>query len=134
VAATEGGIVALAPLTDPAVTAAITLLRDRPDEQWTVGELARTVGLSRTQFSARFRDVVGDPPMRYLTKIRLTRAAGLLATTNDNLYAIARAVGYDTEASFSKAFKRAYARAPGEYRRARTARPVEIDDLEQSTA
>jgi AraC-like DNA-binding protein len=133
-AASEAGIETLEPLTDPAVSSALALLRDHSDESWTVGELAHKVGLSRTQFSARFRTLVGETPMRYLTKMRLTHAAGLLVTTNDNLYAIACATGYETEASFSKAFKRAFEYTPGEYRRTRRARPIDIGDIDESSA
>jgi transcriptional regulator GlxA family with amidase domain len=106
----------------------VHLLHSRPDEPWTVAGLARAVGLSRTLFTGRFRDLVGHPPIRYLTKVRLSRAAGYLATTNDNLSAIARRTGYDSEASLSKAFKREYRRSPGEYRRHSVATPVVVDD------
>ncbi|HEX9505399.1 MAG TPA: AraC family transcriptional regulator [Acidimicrobiia bacterium] len=128
IAANEAGVVGLAHLSDPAIAKAVELLRDRPDGRWTVADLARDVGMSRSRFSARFGELVGETPMRFLSKVRLTHAAGLLITTNDNLYTIARAAGYESEASFSKAFKRSFGRAPGEYRRERSARPIEIDD------
>jgi transcriptional regulator GlxA family with amidase domain len=82
--------------------------------------------MSRTVFSGRFRDLVGQTPIRYLTGARLGRAAGYLATTNQSLHAIARRTGYDSEASFSKAFKREFGRSPGEYRRQIAAKPILI--------
>lgn len=128
VAANEAGVVGLAHFGDPAIAKAVELLRDRSNERWRVAELARDVGMSRTRFSARFRELVGETPMRFLTKVRLTRAAGPLITTNDNLYAISRAVGYENEASFSKAFKREFGRSPGEYRRECAGQPIDISN------
>ncbi len=125
--AQDAGLVQLAPLRDPAIAQAVHLLRSRPDKSWTVGDLARTVGLSRTLFTARFRELVGDSPIRYLTKVRLSRAAGYLTTTDHNLATIARRTGYDSEAALSKAFKREYGTSPGGYRRLRAAQPIAID-------
>lgn len=131
--AQDAGLVQLAPLRDPAIARAVHVLSSRPDEQWTVADLARVVGMSRTLFTARFRELVGETPIRYLTKVRLSRAAGYLATTNHNLYAIARRTGYDSEASLSKAFKREYGRSPGDYRRQSAARPILIDNDDGET-
>ena len=125
--AQDAGLIQLAPLRDPAIAQAVHLLRSRPDKAWTVVDLARTVGLSRTLFTARFRELVGEPPIRYLTKVRLSRAAGYLTTTDHNLSTIARRTGYDSEASLSKAFKREYGTSPGEYRRHRATQPIAID-------
>jgi transcriptional regulator GlxA family with amidase domain len=69
------------PLRDPAIAQAVSLLRSRPDTSWTVGDLGRTVGPYHTVFTARFRELVGEPPIRYFTKVRLSRPAGHLATT-----------------------------------------------------
>jgi AraC-like DNA-binding protein len=129
--ARDAGLVQLASLGDPAITQAVHLLRSRPDQPWTVAELAHAVGMSRTLFIARFRDLVGQPPIRYLTTVRLSRAAGYLATTNHNLSAIARRTGYHSEASLSKAFKREYGTSPGDYRRHSAARPIVIDGDER---
>jgi transcriptional regulator GlxA family with amidase domain len=84
--------------------------------------------MSRTAFTVRFRSAVGVPPIGYLTRLRLTRAAGYLATTSANVRQVARLAGYDNEASFSKAFRRAFGRPPGEYRRERLAAPTLADD------
>jgi AraC family transcriptional regulator, alkane utilization regulator len=123
------GLVDLAALADPAIARAVHLLHSRPDKAWTVADIARTVGLSRTLFNTRFRALVGQSPIRYLTTVRLGRAAGYLATTNASLSAIARRTGYEGEASLSKAFKRMYGRSPGGYRRQAVAEPIVIRDL-----
>lgn len=82
-----------------------------------MADLARKVGLSRTALATRFRDLVGEPPMSYLARLRLGQAAGYLSSTDKTVRQIARLVGYESEASLSKAFRRAFGRAPGEYRR-----------------
>jgi AraC-like DNA-binding protein len=106
---------------DPPVAAALALLRAQPGAPWTVADLARKVGLSRTALAVRFRDLVGEPPMSYLARVRLGQAAGYLSTTDKTVGQIARLVGYESEASLSKAFRRAFGRAPGEYRRQQAA-------------
>ena len=106
---------------DPSVGAALALMRAQPDAPWTVADLARKVGLSRTAFAARFRDLVGEPPMSYLARLRLGYAAGYLSATDKTVREIARMVGYSSEASLSKAFQRRFGRAPGEYRRQQAA-------------
>ena len=106
---------------DPSVGAALALLRAQPGAAWTVADLARKVGLSRTTLAARFRELVGEPPMSYLARLRLGQAAGYLSTTDKTVGQIARLVGYESEASLSKAFRRAFGRAPGEYRRQQAA-------------
>lgn len=102
---------------DPAVGAALTLLRSQPGATWTVADLARKVDMSRTAFAARFRQLVGEPPMSYLARLRLSHAAGYLSKTDMTVRQIARLVGYENEASLSKAFRRTFGHAPGEYRR-----------------
>jgi AraC-like DNA-binding protein len=109
---------------DPVIGTALSLLRLHPDARWTVAGLASKSGLSRTAFAARFRDLVGEPPMTYLARLRLGHAAGYLATTDKTLPQIARLVGYHSESSFSQAFRRAFGRTPGEYRRAQLAAPA----------
>ena len=106
---------------DPSVGAALALLRAQLGAPWTVADLARKVGLSRTAFAARFRDLVGEPPMSYLARLRLGYAAGYLSATDKTVREIARMVGYESEASLSKAFRRAFGQAPGEYRRQQAA-------------
>lgn len=119
---------------DPAVGTTLALLRLQPGAPWTVADLARKVDMSRTSFAARFRDLVGEPPMTYLTRLRLGHAAGYLVATDKTLQQIARLVGYDNEASLSKAFRRTFGQAPGEYRRQRLAGPVVRATLDTSPA
>jgi AraC family transcriptional regulator, alkane utilization regulator len=104
-------------LRDPVVAAALRLLHERPQDRWTVAELARRVALSRSALSDRFRAATGESPRRYLTRIRITRAAEELRTSDAPVYEIARSCGYDSEVSFSKAFSRAVGVSPGRYRR-----------------
>jgi AraC-like DNA-binding protein len=81
-----------------------------------VGAIGAHIGLSRSAFSARFRELVGESPKRYLTRCRLAKAATLLHATDLSLATIARRTGYETEFSFSRAFKRTFGIAPGTYR------------------
>jgi AraC-like DNA-binding protein len=101
---------------DQQVAAALDLLRSEPGAPWTLADLARKVDLSRTALAARFRALTGEPPMRYLARVRLGHAAGYLSATDMTLRQIAHLVGYENEASLSKAFRRAFGQAPGEYR------------------
>jgi AraC-like DNA-binding protein len=104
--------------SDPAIADAVGLMHRRPRDAWTIATLAHHVGMSRSSFSARFRATVGTAPIAYLTRLRLARAAGSLATSTRPLAEVARAAGYDNESSFSKAFARRYGQPPGQYRRA----------------
>jgi AraC family transcriptional regulator, alkane utilization regulator len=106
------GLLALA---DRQIARAIALIHAQPRHGWTVGELADRVALSRSAFSARFRVLVGESPVRYLTRTRLAHAAALLRT-DASLAQIAARAGYGSEYSFGKAFKRAFGIAPGAYR------------------
>jgi AraC-like DNA-binding protein/mannose-6-phosphate isomerase-like protein (cupin superfamily) len=106
-----------AALRDPVVAAAIRLLQERPDRRWTVADLGRQVALSRTALSGRFRAATGESPMRYLARVRLTRAAEELTAGDAALAEIARRCGYESETSLSRAFRRAFGVPPGRYRR-----------------
>jgi AraC-like DNA-binding protein/mannose-6-phosphate isomerase-like protein (cupin superfamily) len=103
-------------LRDRQIGAAIELIHSRPERVWTVGELAAEVALSRSTFSSRFRQLVGESPLRYLTRARLAHAAALLRSTDASLAEVAARAGYGTEFSFGKAFKRMFGIAPGAYR------------------
>lgn len=107
----------LAGLRDPLVGRSITLLHERPCEAWTVARLARAVNASRTVLAERFAALVGVPPMQYLTQWRILLAAHLLRHGGLSLGRIAEQVGYESEAAFSRAFKRQYGAPPGEWRR-----------------
>jgi AraC-like DNA-binding protein/mannose-6-phosphate isomerase-like protein (cupin superfamily) len=127
--AEAAGLLHAGAFSDPALGQAVELLHSQPERRWTVSRVASAVGMSRTNFSQRFRRVVGDSPMRYLTRVRLSRAAGYLSTTDLTLFAIAQSTGYDSEASLGKAFKRAFGQSPGEYRRERASSPIRIADV-----
>ncbi len=88
-----------------------------PGRAWTVQELAGRAGLSRAAFARRFTELVGEPPMAYLTRWRMTTAARMLRESEETLSAVAARTGYGSEYAFAKAFKRAYGMAPGGYRR-----------------
>jgi AraC-like DNA-binding protein len=111
---------------DPQIAAAIALIHRNPERAWTSGELAAEVALSRSSFAARFRALVGESPVRYVTRTRLAHAALLLRTTDATLAQIASRTGYGTAFSLGKAFKRAFGIAPGAYR----GQPAELPRLE----
>jgi AraC-like DNA-binding protein/mannose-6-phosphate isomerase-like protein (cupin superfamily) len=127
--AEAAGLLRAEAFNDPAIGQAVELLHSQPERSWTVALLANGVGMSRTHFSQRFRRMVGESPMRYLARVRLSRAAGYLTTTNLTLYAIAQSIGYDSEASLGKAFKREFGQSPGEYRRDRASSPIRLADV-----
>jgi AraC-like DNA-binding protein len=105
-------------LADPRVGRALALLHERHAEPWTLESLARAVGTSRTLLAVRFRQLVGEPPMAYLTRWRISRAANLLHGPRQPLARIAEQVGYQSDAVFSKAFRRVTGRSPREWRKA----------------
>jgi AraC-like DNA-binding protein len=103
-------------ILDRPIANAVQALNARPSEPWSLDRLARHVGLSRTALATRFREGVGEPPMRYLAELRLRRGAAELADGQLTLHEIARRAGYATEAAFAKAFKRRFGQSPGAYR------------------
>jgi AraC-like DNA-binding protein len=108
----------LAALADPHVGRALERLHADPGRRWTVAAMGREAGLSRAAFARRFGDLVGEPPLAYLTRWRMTVAARLLRETRLPLAAVADQVGYDSEFAFARAFKRHRHAAPGRYRAA----------------
>lgn len=109
----------LAGLRDEVVGRVLTLLHARPGHPWTLAELAREAAASRTNLAKRFAELVGQPPMQYLTQWRMQVAANLLAQSGTKVAAIGAEVGYDSEAAFSRAFKKATGLAPGAWREVR---------------
>jgi len=109
----------LAALRDQQIGRALVLLHDKPHQPWTVAELAHRVALSRSAFAAKFTQLVGEPPLHYLTRLRLNVATARLRSGNDKLSVIAAAAGYDSVSAFARAFKRHMGVTPGEYRRSR---------------
>jgi len=111
----------LAGLADDVVGPALRALHERPEHAWTLPDLARAVGASRTVLIERFSSVIGIPPMQYLTQWRLQLAADQLARGSAKVAAIGARVGYESEAAFSRAFKRATGQSPSAWRSARQA-------------
>jgi AraC family transcriptional regulator, alkane utilization regulator len=107
----------LAGLKDPFVSRALALLHARVAYEWTVDDLGREVGLSRSALADRFTRLIGEPPMRYLARWRLQIAANHLRTSDVPLARIAEQVGYDSEAAFNRAFKRNFGVPPATWRR-----------------
>ena len=103
-------------ILDAPIANAVRALGTRPSEPWSLERLARHVGLSRSALATRFREGVGEPPMRYLAEVRLRRAAEELAHGQLTLHEVARRACYATDAAFAKAFKRRFGQSPGAYR------------------
>lgn len=107
----------LAGLRDRYVGRSLALLHERPGHDWTIEELGREVGLSRSALHERFVQFLGQAPMQYLTNWRIQIGAGMLRTTSRSVADIAGEVGYDSEAAFSRAFKRLVGVPPAGWRR-----------------
>jgi len=106
----------LGALGDAQVGKILGLIHREPHRHWTVELLAQQVSMSRAAFAKRFSDLVGEPPLTYLTRWRMDIAARLLRDTHSSLIVIAGKTGYETESSFSKAFRRTHGMSPGQYR------------------
>jgi AraC-like DNA-binding protein len=111
----------LAGARDPVIGQALALMHKDPAHQWTITELARNVGVSRTRFAERFRHFLGDSPMAYLGQWRLKLGAEILRSTEESVAEIAAEVGYGSEAAFNRAFKREFDCPPAQFRRKRKA-------------
>lgn len=103
-------------LGDPVVGRAMRMLQNNPAHRWTVGALAAEVGVSRAALARRFTELVGEPPMAYLTEWRLALAADLLRTPDATVGSVARKVGYGSPFALSAAFKRVHGVSPQRYR------------------
>jgi AraC-like DNA-binding protein len=108
-------------VADPAIGAALRLMHARLAEPWTVERLGSAVAMSRSAFAARFNQLVGEPPLQYLARWRMTRAAQLLSTSEQTTAAVAEQVGYANPVAFTKAFSRLQGVGPGAFRRAHRA-------------
>jgi transcriptional regulator GlxA family with amidase domain len=106
----------LAGARDPIVGKSLGLLHRRVAHPWTIAALADEVGLSRSALIDRFTRYLAEPPMTYLTRWRLQLAARSLEQTSRGVADIASEIGYESEAAFSRAFKREYGQPPGRYR------------------
>ena len=107
----------LAGVNDPYVGKALRLLHTKPVHDWTVDELAREVAVSRSVLAQRFTDLVGEAPMRYLANWRMQLAKQMMREGASNIQDVATRVGYDSEAAFNRAFKRATGSPPATWRK-----------------
>jgi AraC-like DNA-binding protein len=110
----------LAGARDVEVGTVLTLIHHRHAHPWTVAELAREAGLSRTVLSERFRHFLGESPIAYLTRWRLRLGSSALIGTSHSVAQIAAEVGYESEAAFNRAFKREYGLPPARFRKAKS--------------
>lgn len=107
----------LAGLKDPFVSRALSLLHSRVAQAWTVDDLGREVGLSRSALADRFTRLIGEPPMRYLARWRIQVAAQELRNSDAPLARIAEQVGYESESAFNRAFKQGFGTPPATWRK-----------------
>ena len=108
---------------DPQIGAALKSIHENVDHPWTVESLAEAAGMSRSAFAAHFKDLLGQAPLEYVTEWRMQKAVRLLQQPDKKLFEIAKRVGYESDAAFSKAFKRVLGVTPGEHRRNSTQAP-----------
>jgi AraC-like DNA-binding protein len=116
----------IAALRDPLLAPALALLHQQPQRRWTVAELATAVATSRSALDDRFRQVLRQSPIRYLTAWRMHLAIELLATTELTISTIGRRIGYDSEEAFSRAFKREQGASPSHWRATATREPRDL--------
>jgi transcriptional regulator GlxA family with amidase domain len=109
----------LVALRDPVLAPALALMHANPEHSWRVGELAMRTAVSRSVLDDRFRQVLGQSPIRYLTLWRMHLAETLLGTSDLTVYDVARRIGYRSEEAFSRAFKRERGQSPAHWRSAR---------------
>lgn len=115
----RGGVGWLLALSDPQMSAAITAMHQSPGHRWTLQELARHAGLSRSVFALKFKQTVGTSPMEYLTRWRMLLAGDRLTNSSEPLSLIALSLGYESESAFSTAFRRVMGSSPRQYGRGR---------------
>jgi AraC-like DNA-binding protein len=106
----------LSGVRDPSIGKVLKMLHEHPEYPWTLHEVAHRAGMSRAALAARFAHIVGHAPMQYLTLWRMQIAARLLADSSMKVAAVGRQIGYESEAAFSRAFKRAVGLSPAAWR------------------
>jgi AraC-like DNA-binding protein len=129
----------LAGVRDPDIGKALALLHKQPSHPWTIASLANEVGLSRSVLAERFRHYLSDTPMGYLTRWRLQLAAQALTSTSNSVAEVAGDVGYESEPSFNRAFKREFGAPPARFRsqsrsaHSKAVRPVSASSRRSAT-
>ncbi|GGA60970.1 AraC family transcriptional regulator [Edaphobacter acidisoli] len=119
----EGNKGWLRAIFDPQIGTALCAIHDRVNTPWTVESLAGATGMSRSAFAARFKALLGQTPLEYVTEWRMQKAMQLLEQRDKKLVDVARSVGYESDAAFSKAFKRVVGASPGGYLKSALSRP-----------
>jgi AraC-like DNA-binding protein len=117
----RGGVGWLFALADPQIGTTISAMHAEPAHRWTVQELAALAFMSRSTFALKFKAMVGESPLEYLTRWRMMLGADRVASTSDPIAAIAQSLGYESESAFSTAFKRVMGSSPRQHGRGRTA-------------
>jgi AraC-like DNA-binding protein len=107
----------LGAIFDPQIGTALSAVHNCVDSPWTVESIATVAGMSRSAFAARFKELLGQTPLEYVTEWRMQKAIQLLEQRDKKLIDVARSVGYESDAAFSKTFKRVVGSSPGEYRK-----------------
>ena len=115
-------------LADKQVSAAIIAVHNDPAHRWTLQMLAEHAGMSRSGFALRFKELVGETPMEYVTRWRMLLATDRMAVSGDPVSVVGRSLGYASESSFSTAFKRVMGRSPRQYSRGRLPSPSSGDE------
>jgi transcriptional regulator GlxA family with amidase domain len=110
----KGGL--LRAIFDPQIGAALRAMHEKVENPWTVETLAAAAGMSRSAFALRFKETLRETPLEYLTNWRMDKATGFLQERDKKLIDIAKSVGYESDAAFSKAFRRVFGIAPRQYR------------------
>ena len=116
VARLDESLVTLAAVRDKQIGKVLAEMHSNPHTDWTIDDLARMAASSRSAFSSRFTSLVGLPPLRYLTSLRMTRAKELLLTQPMSVSQVSEAIGYGSVQAFTRAFKRSFAITPAEFR------------------
>ncbi len=116
-------------LKDPYLAKALAVMHKSPEKNWTIGQLAEEVGMSRSSFAERFKQIVGEPPLTYLIDYRMRLAARYLRLQQNSISRISELVGYASDSTFSQAFKRVYGVSPRTYRQ----QSIEQDKVLENT-
>ena len=112
---------------NPQIGAALRAVHADVNDSWTVESLATAAGMSRSAFAARFKELLGQTPLEYVTEWRMQKALVLLKQEEKKLAEVALSVGYESDAAFNKAFKRVVGVTPGEYRQGQSAESTGLD-------